>query len=237
MIFLEAGQHPAKSGGERAAVQTLREVWLRLENAAASGLRWLQPGFSPRARSGFLVAGLLFVAGVAFAQSSDDVPPLLPARPEIPPTLWEQHGILIVGLSVLAVALAAAAIWWLLQPQPPVPVPIEIQTRQELERLNKNTEDGKTISRVSQVLKRYVAVAFEFPPGEMTTTEFNRAARESEKLGQQLTTQISDFLRQCDEQKFSPTAGVQISAGARAVELFQAGEARRAELRQNPPAT
>lgn len=183
----------------------------------------------PEGAGAFLCLALSSVA--TLAQSSDDVPPLLPARPEIPPTLWEQHGVLIVGLSILAVALVAAAIWWLLQPKPPVPVPIEIQTRKELEQLRGRSEDGKTISRVSQVLKRYVAVAFELPPGEMTTTEFNRAALESEKVGPQLGAQISDFLRQCDEQKFSPVAGVQASACSRALEIFQAGETRRAELR------
>ena len=36
----------AESGGERAAVQTLREVRMRWASAVASGLRWLQHRFS-----------------------------------------------------------------------------------------------------------------------------------------------------------------------------------------------
>ena len=171
---------------------------------------------------------MIFAARTSSAQSPNDVPPLQPALPEIPPTVWEQHGALIVVLIVVAVALLATAIWWLLQPKPPVPVPIEIQTRNALELLRHPTEDGKTISRVSQVLKRYVAVVFELPTGEMTTAEFSRAVTGSEKVGSELATRVSDFLRQCDEQKFSPAAGIQTSACSRALELFEAGEARRA---------
>lgn len=170
-----------------------------------------------------------FFSTVALAQS-DDVVPLRPALSEIPPTVWEQHGILIVMLGIVLLASLAAGIWWLLQPKPPVPVPIEIQTRNDLELLRLPTEDGKTVSRVSQVLKHYFAVAFGLPPGEMTTAEFSRAVVGSEKIGSALAVSIGDFLQQCDEQKFSPIAGVQTSACSRALELFQAGEARRAEL-------
>jgi hypothetical protein len=179
---------------------------------------------------------LFLLLPTASAQATNDVPPLRPALPEIPPTLWEQHGAWIVVLSILGVGLLGAALWWLFQPKPPVPVPIEIQTRQKLEQLQTQTEDGKTISQISQVLKRYIAVAFELPAGEMTTTEFSRAAAGSEKVGNDLAARVGDFLRQCDERKFSPTRAVQTSAGARALELFQAGEARRATVAQKTPA-
>ena len=233
MTFLKASQCPAKSGGERAAVQTLREVWMHRANASAFGLRWLQHRFSPRGRAGLLVAGLLSAAHVALAQSNDDVVPLRPALSEIPPTFWEQHGVLIVVLGIILVALIGSAIWWLLQPKPPVPVPIEIQTRNELELLRLPTEDGKTISRVSQVLKHYFAVAFDLSSVEMTTTEFNRAVAGSEKVGSELAASVSEFLRACDEQKFSPLAGVQSRSErdcSRALELVEQGERRRAEL-------
>jgi hypothetical protein len=175
---------------------------------------------------------LISAARETSAQSPNDVPPLQPALPEIPPTLWEQHGVLILVLIVVAVVLIAAAIWWLLQPKPATPLPIEIQTRNELELLRLPAEDGKTISRISQILKHYFVVAFELPSGEMTTTEFNRAVATSKKAGSDLAANVSDFLRQCDEQKFSPAAGVQPSACSRAFELIEQGECRRAELRQ-----
>jgi hypothetical protein len=166
------------------------------------------------------------------AQSTNDIPPLRPALPEIPPTVWEQHGVLIVVLTVVALLLVGGLIWWLLQPKPPVPVPIEIQTRRELEQLQTSAEDGKTLSRISQVLKRYFAVAFELPAGELTTTEFSNAVSANQKISGELAARVSDFLRHCDEQRFSPAVGVQTSACSQALELFQAGEVRRAELRQ-----
>ena len=181
----------------------------------------------------YVVQVLLLFPFLASAQSTtNDIPPLRPALPEIAPTLWEQHGFLIVMAGVVVIALTAAAIVWLLQPKPPVPVLIETQTRNELELLNAPDADGKTISRVSQVLKHYIAVAFELPPGEMTTVEFSRAVAGSEKVGRELATSVSEFLRQCDEQKFLPNTGVQASACSRALELVEQGEARRAELRQ-----
>ena len=167
---------------------------------------------------------LILATNATLAQPTNDIPPLQPALPEIPPTLWEQHGILMMVFGVVATAMLVVAIWWLLRPKPPVPVPIETQTRRELELLQLSAEDGKTISRVSQVLKRYLAVAFELPAGEMTTAEFNRAATSSENVGSDLAASVSKFLRECDEQKFSPNAGVHASACSRALKLFEQGE-------------
>ena len=175
---------------------------------------------------------IIYTARTGLAQSTDDVLPLRPALSEIPPTVWEQHGVLIIVLSSLGVVVLGASLWWLLQPKSPVPVPVEVQTRNELELLRLPTEDGKTVSRISQVLKHYVAVAFNLPPGELTTTEFSRAVAGSEKVGGVLAASVSDFLRQCDAQKFSPVGAVQASACSRAIELVEQGERRRAELRQ-----
>jgi hypothetical protein len=175
---------------------------------------------------------LFLLLPTAAAQSTNDAPPLLPALSEIPPTLWEQHGVLIVMLGILLVAMLSAAIWRLFQPKPTVPLPIEIQTRNELELLQIPTEDGKTVSRISQVLKHYFAVAFELPAGEMTTAEFSRAITANKKVGSELAASVSEFLRQCDERKFSPFARVQTSVCSRALELVEVGESRCAELRQ-----
>ncbi len=175
---------------------------------------------------------LALLPGSSFSQSQDDVPPLLAPLKEIPATFWEQHCLLIVVLGSLGIVVVVAAIWRWLQHKPTVPVPIEIQTRNELELLKLPAEDGKTVSRISQVLKHYFVVAFDIPSSEMTTTEFNRAFAASENAGSDLAASVSDFFRQCDERKFSPSAGVQASACSRALELLQKGEARRAELRQ-----
>ncbi len=168
----------------------------------------------------------------AFAQSTNDIPPLRPALPEIPPTVWEQHGMLIIVVSVLTLALVVGVIWWLLQPKPVVPVPIEIQTRRELEALGREPENGKTLSRLSQCLRKYFAGVFGLPAGEMTTTEFSRELSANEKAGSELALAVVDFLRRADERKFAPGANVESGAVRQAVELFERGEKRRVELRQ-----
>ena len=170
------------------------------------------------------------------AQSTNDVPPLLPALPEIPPTLWEQHGLLIVVVSALALLVVVAAIASLLRSKPVVPVPIEIQTLRELDALRQRPNDGKTLSEVSRCLRRYFAVAFELSSGEMTTGEFCRAIHANEKVGDDLATVVSEFLRHTDEIKFAPAPSISENNSAkRALELFERGEKRRAELRQAAP--
>lgn len=181
-----------------------------------------------------LAVGLLISAAVATsAQSTNDVPPLRPALPEIPPTLWEQYGLLLSALGMVVLALVGAGIWWLLQPKPPIPVPIETLTRQELAALGQRAEDGPTLSAISRCMRRYFAIGFDLPPGEFTTTEFCRAISTSERIGSALATAVGDFLRRTDEMKFAPgRSPSQTGAAAQARELFEAGEARRAALRQ-----
>lgn len=166
------------------------------------------------------------------AQATDEIPALRPALPEIAPTVWEQHGVLIIVLSVLALVLAGVLIWWLLQPKPVVPVPIEIQTRRELEALSREPESGKMLSRLSQCLRKYFAGAFGLPTSEMTTTEFSRALQANQQVGGELMEAVADFLRQADERKFAPGAGVGNGAVRQAIELVERGEQRRVELRQ-----
>lgn len=184
-------------------------------------------------QSGSPLTLLLLLPASAQAQSSDDAPPLRPALPEIAPTVWEQHGVLIVVLSMLALALVGILIWWLLQPKPVVPVPIEIQTQRELEALAREPENGKTLSRLSQCLRKYFAGAFGLPPGEMTTTEFSRVLQANQQVGGELVEAVADFLRQADERKFAPGANVESGAVRQAVELFERGEKRRVELEQS----
>lgn len=180
-----------------------------------------------------VVAALMaVVAKTSFAQSTNDIPPLLPALPEMPPTFWEQYGIWITLGIIVVIAAKGVLIWWLLQPKPVVPVPIEIETRNALGLLKGAPADGKTISETSQILKRYLASAFELSAAEMTTAEFSRVLASSDKVGGELAKLVTSFLQQCDERKFSPGAGGDFSAPTRALELFELGERRRTELRQ-----
>jgi hypothetical protein len=112
-------------------------------------------------------------------------------------------------------------------------LPIELQARQELAALRQRSEDGRMVSQVSRVMRRYVVTAFELPPDELTTSEFCRALGGDQKIGPELAAAVGEFLRRCDEVKFAPSSSPrQMGAAIRALELIELGEARRAQLRE-----
>jgi hypothetical protein len=132
------------------------------------------------------------------------------------------------------VALVGAAIWFLTRPKPPAVVPPEVQARKALEPLRLQTEDGALLSRVSQVLRHYVAAAFDLPPGELTTAEFCGAITGHPLIGPELSAALSAFLRLCDQDKFSPPAPIPpLSAVAQALKLMDQAQARRLALAQS----
>jgi hypothetical protein len=114
----------------------------------------------------------------------------------------------------------------------------EVQARQALEPLRQQPEDGALLSRVSQVLRHYVATAFDLPPGELTTAEFCAAIAAHGPIGPELSTALSEFLRQCDQRKFSPPAPAPpFSAVAQALKLIDQAQTCRHALAQpaRPP--
>jgi len=169
----------------------------------------------------------------ALAQSGEDVPPLRPARPEIPPSYWEQHWVAIGAGSALAIVVLAFLLRLLLKPKPRVPVPIEVQTRDELEKLRSTTDSGRRLSRISQCLQKYFIAAYELPGAEYTTSDFSSLITTREEIGQGLAQDVSEFLRASDFVKFagSKKAGVNDPV-TRALELVEESERRRSELRQ-----
>jgi hypothetical protein len=137
----------------------------------------------------------------------------------------------VVILGVLSLALVGAVAWLLTRPKPPVVVPPEVQARQALELLRQQPEDGALLSCISQILRRYVIAAFELPPGELTTTEFCRAIAGHGQIGSELSTALSEFLRQCDQRKFSPSAPAPpLGAAAQALKLIDQAQTRRLAL-------
>jgi hypothetical protein len=104
-------------------------------------------------------------------------------------------------------------------------LPPEILAREALTKLLRQPEDGKILSEVSQILRRYVITAFELPAAELTTTEFCAALAASEKVGAELAQTISSFLRECDGRKFSPASEpAPLNAAERALELIALAE-------------
>jgi hypothetical protein len=158
---------------------------------------------------------------------------LLPPYDELPPTFWEQNSTVISFAGIGVVALLTFFLWLVFRPKPEIIVPPEIQAREALHKLSSQPEDGAVLSRVSQVLRNYFIAAFQLSPGELTTTEFIREISGNEKIGAELSTAAADFLRDCDNHKFSATAGAgKIDAANRALNLVEQAERRRAQLRE-----
>jgi hypothetical protein len=227
--FVPAIRVPAVAGGNSRLPQSLRRsafgfrisAFLRISDF---GFRILPIGFC-------LLAAQPILAATTNSIDPDAIPPLRPPHAEIPPTFWEQHGVWLVILGVLLLAVVGAAVWFLTRPKPPVIVPPEVLARQALEPLHGQPEDGALLSRVSQILRHYTAAAFGLPPGELTTAEFCRAIAGHAQVGPELAAALSDFLRLCDHDKFSPPAPVPpLSAVARALKLIDYAQARRLTL-------
>jgi hypothetical protein len=178
---------------------------------------------------------LLFILSAlpAFAQPAANEPPkLVPAYGEIPPTFWEQHGTLIIIGGFAFIAFVALVLWSMLKPKPTIALPPEVLAREALTKRLRQPEDGKLLSEVSQILRRYICAAFALPAAELTTTEFCAVLTGNGKIGQELAQSISNFLRECDEQKFaSSPVSAPFNAATRALELVALAEKRRAELR------
>jgi hypothetical protein len=180
---------------------------------------------------------LAFTGLSLFAQASTNaLPALAPPYGEIPPTFWEQHGTMILVVGMAVIALAVLILWKIFRPKPPVILPPEVLAREALTKLLRQPEDGKLLSNVSQILRRYVTAAFELPAAELTTTEFCAALAASVKVGTEPAQTISDFLRACDERKFSTSpAAAPLNAATRALELVALTE--NARHRQDACAT
>jgi len=204
-------------------------------------LRFTSPCAPKLLRLGFATAALLFVASLTaqdFQPATDEIPPLAPPLPEIPPTFWELFGWLlwiVAPLVVIVLAGAVAAlIFWPRKP-PVLPAPAT-QARFTLAALQGRAGDGATLSRISQTLRHYLINAFWLRPEETTTTEFCTGLRANDQIGLELADAIGEFLRQCDERKFSPApSAVPFDAAQRALELVEHAEARRMKPRASVP--
>jgi hypothetical protein len=180
----------------------------------------------------WLVASVPLFANTNYSRA-EEIPKLRPPRGEIPLTFWEKNGRWVVSGGVALMALAGAGIWFLTRPKPAEAVLPEVLARRQLERLRGRAEDGTVLSRVSQALRHYMVAAFEMPSEEMTTSEFCRIVASETRIGPELAKAFGDFLRRCDERKFTPPAPrPDLGAVVEALKLIEATEARRTELRK-----
>jgi len=190
---------------------------------------------------GFRISCLVFssCAALIFAaepNGASDLPPssLKPPRAEIPPTVWEQHGPVIVVGAIVVLGALATGVWLFLRPKPVVAVPCAVQARTELEGLRDRPEDGALLSRTSQVLRHYFMAAFHLAAAELTTSEFCRAMASREDIGPELYGQVEELLRACDLRKFAATSPPEpIKAVDRSLAIINRAEKRIAQQQQS----
>jgi hypothetical protein len=160
------------------------------------------------------------------------MPELRPLQDEIPPGFWEEHHTAILASGIGLLIGAAIILWWLRRPKLILPLPPEVVARTALDQLKNQPENGLLLSKVSQILRRYLIVAFALAPVESTTTEFCHSLLGNADVGEALARTIAEFLKRCDERKFAPpTPGPPLEAVSGCLQLIEAGEARRKELR------
>jgi hypothetical protein len=170
--------------------------------------------------------------------AGEPIPPLVPPRSEIPPTFWEQNRKWILVTGVVSLGVVSGAAWALSRPKRRAPLPPAIQATRTLEGLRQEPETGLVLSRISQVLRRYMLDAFSLTAGELTTTEFSQLIENHPGIGREVASPITEFLRLCDLRKFAPGIPQSpIGAVARALELIRMAEARREALLQNAVST
>jgi len=165
----------------------------------------------------------------------DEIPPLRPPQPEIPPGFWEAHKSSLTSSAFILLVVIGIALWFTLRARARAETPPEIQARKALEALGSQPESGVLLSKVSQILRRYMMDAHGLPAGELTTTEFCDAISAHPPIGEQLSDAISKFLCSCDQRKFAPAPvsdAAPMEAVASALKLIEQSEQRRAELRR-----
>jgi hypothetical protein len=189
-------------------------------------------------RFGFWISLASCVSGFGFQllaqttpKTSDDLLPLVPPRPEIPPTFWERHQMAILIVVTLLLGAVCAGVWFLLRPIPAVALTPAARARAALDPLKDQPETGILLSHVSRIVRSYFGAAFLLPNGEVTTSELIRLLQNHQQIGPELTAAVSEFLRQCDLRKFAPSGPLPpMNAVAVAGQLIEQAESKRAAL-------
>ena len=169
---------------------------------------------------------------MAYAADTNGLPPLIPAYGELPPTFWEQHQTQLIMMGFAFLAVDFLLVKKRLSPEARAVLPPEMVARQALAIFQSAPEDGKVLSEVSQILRRYLVAAFELPAAELTTAEFCAVVSSHEKIGAELAQTVSSYLHECDGRKFSAApAAAPLNAAVRAQELVDLAEKCRAMRR------
>jgi hypothetical protein len=163
--------------------------------------------------------------------AAGSIPELRPPDGLLGPSFWEEHqrDVALGILAMIGVCVLLGLRWRRPRLHPAAPIPPETAAREELLAQRGRTEDATLASDVSQIVRRYVAVAFALPEGEQTSEELVAALGAHPIGGRTAAAALDGLLRQCDEKKFAPNgAGPPADLVNRAIELVEKLEARRA---------
>jgi len=169
----------------------------------------------------------LVLLGIAFSRFSNlahaqPLPALRPPRGEITPTFWGQHGWQIIIVVVASIIVVGVLIILLTRAKPKLSEPPEVLARRSLVTLRGRTVNGALLMEVSRVFRRYLIFAFDLSPHEPTTAELSQTLQSSTKADPSLVSSVVKFLRECDEDKFSPnTSPPHTDPATRALELLE----------------
>ena len=177
----------------------------------------------------------IWSAVAAEGTGAEELPELRPPKGAIPPSFWEQNGALILIGASVAVLVTVFVVWLIMRPVPPEQISAEARAKRGIEKLGQQPETGAVISELSQIVRYYFIEAFGLPNQEFTTSEFGRAVKGDQNIGPELGNAVTEFLRRCDQLKFAPIPGGQLSRSvtADAYQLIERGEARLAEVRRS----
>jgi hypothetical protein len=176
------------------------------------------------------------VLSLAAATSPDALPNLRPPKDELPPTFWEEYGLMALVAGVLSLLLLAAVVWLVTRPKPVPAARPETRAREALEPLRGRPEDGVLLSRVSRILRRYLCAAFSLPPEQLTTTEFCDVLATHSRVGPELAAAVADFFKRCDKRKFAPLSpSPDLGAVEDALKLIASAEQQLARQAQPGP--
>jgi hypothetical protein len=161
--------------------------------------------------------------------STNTLPALAPAYGQLAPTFWEQHrardvwehhrSALFTTVAVV-IFLSALVVGLIIRRRQVVEVPPQDVARAALASLRTSPEDPATLSRITQILRRYLAARCHLPPGELTTAEISAALAGTHNLPANFSSRVSAFLHECDARKFSPATAAPVDALNRAHQII-----------------
>jgi hypothetical protein len=151
-----------------------------------------------------LLISLVSSTSIALA-GAEKIPPLEPPKGELAPTFWEAHGWAVACGAVALFVVVELCVLWFRRPREIQMTPPDILARRALEALRGAPENDELLVKLSRLLRWYVIHSLGLPPVELTTADLRRTLQSTPTVGAELTLGITEFLRQCDECKFSPT--------------------------------